>query len=158
MVDLKQDFMSSLFNARNRVRFAMDDQFRPIGITDATWRTLFYLNQTGDGVQQKQLARTMGIEGPSLVRLLDNLEGKNFIERKSSLEDRRSKTIHLTDSARQQLATLQTIAADVRKRLLEDVSSSDLETCIKVFKKILDTETLDMHNQGKAASLAKKDE
>lgn len=150
--------MSSLFNARNRVRFAMDDQFRPIGITDATWRTLFYLNQTGDGVQQKQLARTMGIEGPSLVRLLDNLEKKNFIERKSSPEDRRSKTIHLTASARKQLDTLQTIAAKVRKRLLKDISSSDLETCIKVFKKILDTETLDMQNQGKTGNLARKDD
>jgi MarR family transcriptional regulator for hemolysin len=158
MYDLKQDFMSSLFNARNRVRFAMDDQFRPIGITDATWRTLFYLNQAGDGVQQKLLARTMGIEGPSLVRLLDNLEKKNFIERRSSLEDRRSKTIHLTDAARKQLDTLQTIAGQVRKRVLDGISSSDLETCIKVFKKILDTETLDMHSEGKTGNLAKIDD
>ncbi len=157
MYDLKQDFMSSLFNTRNRVRFAMDDQFRPIGITDATWRTLFYLNQTGDGVQQKQLARTMGIEGPSLVRLLDNLEAKKFIERKSSLEDRRSKTIHLTDAARKQLDTLQSIAADVRKSLLQGISNSDLETCVKVFKKILDTETPDMHDVGETRNLAKKD-
>ena len=118
---------------------------------------MFYLNQAGDGVQQKQLARAMGIEGPSLVRLLDNLEGKNFIERKSSLEDRRSKTIHLTDSARKQLDTLQSIAAEVRKSLLQGISSSDLETCVKVFKKILDTETLDMHDVGETRNLAKKD-
>ncbi|MEX2326817.1 MAG: MarR family transcriptional regulator, partial [Pseudomonadales bacterium] len=70
----RQQFVISLFNVRNRVRFAMDDAFRPMGITDATWRTLFYLEQTGDGVFQKDLATVMGIEGPSLVRLLDSLE------------------------------------------------------------------------------------
>ena len=66
--DFNQKFVSLLFNARNRIRFAMDDEFKPLNITDATWRTLYYLRQEGDGVQQKELAQVMGIEGPSLVR------------------------------------------------------------------------------------------
>ena len=52
----RQQFIAELFHARNRVRFAMDEAFKPAGITDATWRTLFYLEQSGDSVAQKQLA------------------------------------------------------------------------------------------------------
>ena len=95
--ELNQIFVSLLFNARNKVRFAMDDQFKPLDITDATWRTLYFLRQEGDGVQQKELARTMGIEGPSLVRLLDNLSEKKLIERRADLSDRRSETRSLGD-------------------------------------------------------------
>lgn len=138
MSNLKQEFTASLFNVRNRVRFAMDDQLKPLGVTDATWRTLFYLQQAGDGVQQKELARVMGIEGPSLVRLLDNLEAKNLITRKSSLEDRRSKTIHLTAEAMSQLSSLKKIATTVRQQLLKDISNEDLKVCVKVFRRILD--------------------
>ncbi|MFT7091559.1 MAG: MarR family transcriptional regulator for hemolysin, partial [Candidatus Azotimanducaceae bacterium] len=65
--NLNQRFVALLFNTRNRIRFAMDDRFKPLGITDATWRTLFFLRQD-NGTSQKQLALTMGIEGPSLVR------------------------------------------------------------------------------------------
>ncbi len=138
MNNLKQEFVASLFNVRNRVRFAMDDQFRPLGVTDATWRTLFYLQQVGDGVQQKELARVMGIEGPSLVRLLDNLEAKDLIVRKSSLQDRRGKTIHLTRAALPQLSSLKEIAATVRKTLLKDITQEELKICVRVFQKILE--------------------
>ena len=92
-------FITRLFLARNRYRFAMDDQFKPLGITDATWRTLFYLEQTGDGVLQKDLARVMGIESPGLVRLLDTLEAKDLLIRKPAVNDRRGKTVHLTPQA-----------------------------------------------------------
>ena len=137
MPDPKEEFVSALFNARNRVRFAMDDKFRPLGVTDASWRALFYLEQEGDGVQQKELARAMGIEGPSLVRLLDNLQAKKLIERKPSPEDRRSNTIHLTAASRVQLEALHHTAGEVRQNILSDVSDADLDICINVLRKII---------------------
>lgn len=130
-------FVSALFNARNRIRFAMDDAFRPLGITDATWRTLFFLEQEGNGVSQKRLATTMGIEGPSLVRLLDNLEGQGLIERQPSLTDRRAKSVHLTPTAETLLVELHDIATTTRETILSDVSDADLDTCLGVFEQIL---------------------
>lgn len=135
--DLHQAFVYLLFNARNRIRFAMDDAFKPLGITDATWRTLFFLRREGDGVQQKELAHVMGIEGPSLVRLLDSLSQKELIERRTDPEDRRSKTIHLTSQAQPLLANLDEHAREVRHRLLQNTSEADIQTCIKVLNQIL---------------------
>jgi len=79
----------------------------------------------------------MGIEGPSLVRLLDNLSAKNLIVRKTDKEDRRSKSIHLSTSAHALFEELDRLALEARQELLGDISASDLQTCIQVFEKIL---------------------
>lgn len=136
MQSRRQQFVISLFNVRNQVRFAMDDAFRPLGITDATWRTLFYLEQTGSGVSQKDLATVMGIEGPSLVRLLDSLEDKQWIERRPSETDRRSKSVHLTRKAQRLLDKLHSVADQVRGELLKDISDQEIENCLEVFRRI----------------------
>ena len=133
---LGQQFFIALFNTRNRVRFAMDEAFRPMGITDATWRTLFYLEQTGSGVSQKELATVMGIEGPSLVRLLDNLEARQLIERRPGSADRRVKSVHLTPKAEPLLVRLRAVSAEVRDLLLARVDSRQLLQCIEVFDAI----------------------
>ncbi len=140
MADRARDlFVASLFNARNRIRFAMDDAFRPLGITDATWRTLFFLEQEGSGVSQKHLAATMGIEGPSLVRLLDNLEARELIERRQSETDRRAKSVHLTATAESLLEELHEVATRTRETILAEIKDTDLETCVRVFEDILAT-------------------
>ena len=133
----RQQFFVTLFNTRNRIRFAMDEAFKPLGITDATWRTLFYLEQTGSGVSQKELANVMGIEGPSLVRLLDSLADKQLIERRPSQEDRRAKTVHLTARARELLVELHEVSNRVREDLLRDVDPDQLRICMDVFATIL---------------------
>lgn len=133
----RESFFVTLFNTRNRLRFLMDDAFRPLGITDATWRTLFYLEQTGSGVSQKQLADVMGIEGPSLVRLLDSLQSHDLIERRPSETDRRAKSLHLTKSAQKLLVELHEIATQVRTELLEHIDDKELTICLDVLNRIL---------------------
>ncbi len=133
----RQQFFVALFNARNRVRFAMDEAFKPLNITDATWRTLFYLEQTGSGCSQKQLADIMGIEGPSLVRLLDTLEKRDLIERRQSDSDRRAKSIHLTAAAFALLEKLHEIAASVRSDILKDIDDEEMVVCLNVLERIL---------------------
>ena len=134
---LSQQFVIALFNTRNRLRFAMDEAFRPLGITDATWRTLFYLEQTGGGVLQKELAEVMGIEQPSLVRLLDSLEAKQLIERRPSRSDRRAKTVHLTAKAEGLVDELHDVAASVRESLFAGVETHELAQCLATFERIL---------------------
>lgn len=133
----KFEFFSRLFMTRNRIRFVLDDHFRPMGLTDATWRTLFYLDQSGNGVLQKELATTMGIEGPTLVRLLDSLEARNLVERRPSPQDRRAKSVHLTENALPHLETLRQSAAVIREDLLQDFTDEEIANCLVMFGKIL---------------------
>ncbi|MBS0523754.1 MAG: MarR family transcriptional regulator [Proteobacteria bacterium] len=107
---------------------------RLIGLTEATWRPLIYLRSLGDGVRQKELATAMSIEGPSLVRLLDSLERRGFIERREDENDRRARGIHLTRAGRDLAVRAARIGNDLQKRLMGSVPAADLEICERVLE------------------------
>jgi MarR family transcriptional regulator for hemolysin len=125
MPDRHTEFGFLVARIARRLRQAVDAEMRLIGLTEATWRPLVYVRSLGDGVRQKELASAMSIEGPSLVRLLDSLERRGFIERREDETDRRARGIHLTRAGRE-LA--------VRAALLGNVPSADLETCERVLE------------------------
>lgn len=79
-----------------RWRKVLDAEFQASGLTDATWRPLLHLHILGEGIRQKDLAASLGIEGPSLVRLIDSLITKGLIERSEDACDRRAKLLRLT--------------------------------------------------------------
>jgi MarR family transcriptional regulator for hemolysin len=117
-----------------RMRQAVDAEMRLIGLTEATWRPLMYVRSLGDGVRQKELATAMSIEGPSLVRLLDNLERRGFIERREDETDRRARGIHLTKSGGELAVRAARIGNGFQARLLAGVPLADLETCERVLE------------------------
>ena len=55
-------------------RARLDEKMRPHGLTQARWVVMVHLRRGGNGFKQKDLADFVGIEGPTLVHILDNLE------------------------------------------------------------------------------------
>ena len=66
------------------------------GLSYATAIPLLVLSRHGENVRQGVLADELGIEGPSLVRLIDLLQSEGLVERREDPTDRRAKTLHLT--------------------------------------------------------------
>src|SRR5690554_7415022 len=58
-------------------RRTIDQQMAAVGLSDISWAPLIHLAESGDGVSQKELASLVGIDGSSLVRLLDTLESRD---------------------------------------------------------------------------------
>ena len=52
--------------------------------------------RAGNGMRQGVLAEELGVEGPSLVRILDQLCLGGLVERRDDPTDKRAKTLHLT--------------------------------------------------------------
>ena len=100
-----------------------------LGLTEATWRPLVHVRRLGDGVRQKELAASLSIEGPSLVRLLDNLERRGLIERREDETDRRARGIHLTRAGRDLAVRAARVGVSIQKRMLATVPAKDLEAC-----------------------------
>ncbi len=97
---------------------------------------LLKLSRQGDGVVQKELAEWLGIEGPTLVRLLDRMSDDGWIERRESLQDRRAKTVHLTPQAQGVITQINNIAAGLRRELFADIDPMDLEAAQRVMQHI----------------------
>jgi len=89
-------------------------------------------------MSQRNLAEQIGVEGPTLVRLLDALEQRGLIERVDSDDDRRVKNIHLAESAKPLIEEITRISDAFREELLEGVPADDLATAHRVLALIGD--------------------
>jgi MarR family transcriptional regulator for hemolysin len=130
------DFGFNVARLARRLRQAVDAELQVFGLTEATWRPLAYVGRLGGGVRQKELATALGIEGPSLVRLLDSLERRGLIERREDESDRRARGIYLTDAGHDLAVRVAKIGTELQLRLLASVPPEDLETCQRVLANI----------------------
>ena len=133
--ELLEPFARSLAAASRMWRRYLDLRFRDLDLSQARWGVLFELSRN-EKVTQVELARTLGIEAATLVRLLDGLEGAGLIERRLSAEDRRAKTLHLTKAARPLIVRMEKISAASRAEILEGISPQDLRIATKVLSRI----------------------
>jgi MarR family transcriptional regulator for hemolysin len=114
-------------------RSRLDERLAPLGLTQAKWVILLHLSQSEGMLPQRELVDQVGVEGPTLVRVLDGLERMNLIERHDCPTDRRTKTVHLTSSAQPILEKIMRIAADLRCEVLAGIDDEELSICLKVF-------------------------
>ena len=119
-----------------RWRRAVERNLEKAGLTDATWAPLIHLSETGDGVTQKDLAGRVGIDGSSLVRLLDILERRGFIVRRVDTDDRRARLIFLTETGRHAVADIRRVLARTDADLLADLSDTEVEGMLAAFDRI----------------------
>ena len=86
----------------------------------------------GDGVHQGALAEALGVEGPSLVRVLDQLVAANLMERREDVHDRRAKTLHFTEAGNALRQQVENVLARLRRTLFNGVDERDLDACLRV--------------------------
>lgn len=114
----------------------VEEQLAASGLTDATWTPLLHLRAWGDGVTQKELAERVGLDGSSLVRLLDILEGKGWVERRADAADRRSKRIFLTAEGHGAVDHVRATMLEAELSLLQDLEDSEVEAMLDGVNKI----------------------
>jgi MarR family transcriptional regulator for hemolysin len=117
-------------------RLKLDERLKPMGLSQAKWRTLLHLSLAPNALTQAEIAGLLGIEEPSLVTLLHRLESEGWVIRKSAVHDRRCNTVHLGRRAQRVIAQINAAAFKLRHELLDDIPASELRTCIRVLDRI----------------------
>src|SRR5947208_14087046 len=117
-------------------RLKLDERLKPMGLSQAKWRTLMHLWIAPGPLTQAEIAAHLGIEEPTLVTLLHRLEDDRWVARKNSSQDRRCKTVHLAPRAQRVIEQIKTEAFQLRHELLDDVPATELRTCIRVLDRI----------------------
>jgi MarR family transcriptional regulator for hemolysin len=135
---MRDQFPFAVARVTRRWRKLLDERLKDLGVTQARWTTMVYLQQGGEGLTQRELARLMAIENPTLVRLLDSLEQQGLIERRPCPNDRRARRLHLTKDGTEFMNVLTERAARLREEMLDGISDRDIEGAVKVFHRILE--------------------
>ncbi|MEY2543223.1 MAG: MarR family transcriptional regulator, transcriptional regulator for hemolysin, partial [Verrucomicrobiota bacterium] len=117
-------------------RLKLDERLKPMGLSQAKWRTLMHLSVAPGPLTQSEIAALLGIEEPTLVTLLHRLEDENWVARRNASHDRRCKTVHLAPRAQRVIEQISSAAFQLRHELLDEISAADLRTCMRVLKRI----------------------
>lgn len=133
---LREEFTIALVQVSRRWRWRLDKRLESLGLTQARWAVLLQISRLGDAPSQKRLAEFVGIEGATLVHLLNGLEKQDLIERRPDPNDGRAKTVHLTGRARDLIAEIDARADRLRLELVDGLDDHALAACVDVFRHI----------------------
>ena len=133
--DFKESIGYSVAMANRALRKALDAELGHYGITFSQWQVLASLALEGETSQVK-LAELIGVEGPTLVRILDRMEQKGWIKRKVSSRDRRQKLISPTKKVEGVWRKMTECAHGVRRGAVNGISSKDIAKLRRLLEKI----------------------
>jgi MarR family transcriptional regulator for hemolysin len=127
---------SALLMAGRRWRMLAQTTLSELSISEARASALVWISRLGGGVRQITLAGYIGIEGPSLVRLLDELSAAGLVVRKEDTADRRAKTVWLTEAGAQLADKIEHVLSGLREQVFGELSASDIDAALRVFKAV----------------------
>ncbi len=109
-----------------RWRRAIETRLAASELTDATWIPLVHLKATGGGITQKELAALVGVDGSSLVRVLDILEREGLIARRRDEQDGRARLIDLTARGEERVDVIRATLGEAEDAILADLSDAEV--------------------------------
>ncbi len=126
MNDIREMFGIRFSTLSRQWRRYVEHQLALIGINEVSWSPLVHLLLFGDGISQKELAKSIGIEGPALVRLLDTLEKRQHIKRETVADDRRCKHIYITEEGKKTAHKIRNYLREIESDFFENVTDDQL--------------------------------
>ncbi len=106
------------------------------GVSEAASSPLIWIERLGENVRQTALADAIGIEGASLVRLMDELEASGLITRETNPSDRRANAVKLTDRGVSVVKEVNDALTALRLEVFADVPAEDIKAAMNVFAAI----------------------
>jgi DNA-binding MarR family transcriptional regulator len=90
----------------------------PLDVRPAQYSVLVLIG-ANPGRSQSAIGQALNIERARLARMLHELEGRKWIERRAAPDDRRSHSLHLTETGAKALARVRSLAARHEDRMVE---------------------------------------
>ena len=131
---LRDGFGSLIARVARQWRRAVDRRLQPFGLTEATWLPLIYLARASAPMRQKDLAAALGLDGSTVVRLLDALEASGHIERREEGADRRAKAIFVTRRGWSIIEQVEAVSREVRNATLHGLRDDRLALATEVLE------------------------
>ena len=136
----REPFGRELNAAAHATRLFLDSTLADAGISLANWRVLAALCEHGPQIQ-RDLARLVGMIGPSLVTRVDQLESLGLARRSAVPEDRRAFRVAPTTDGEAMYARVASVMRATEASLLDGLPSADVEAARRVLTHLVDRAT-----------------
>jgi MarR family transcriptional regulator for hemolysin len=135
-LELRSALAQGVLLAARRWRTRFNERLKTIGQTDARCAALLEIAATPEGVVQRELSQRLGVEEPTVVRLVDALETGGWVERRAHELDRRAKLVQVTAEAYPVLREAQDIVAELQDEMFAGLDPADLAVCVRVLNEL----------------------
>ena len=136
MSDIDERFSYALHTTARVWRQALDRRMKDLGVSQSGWMAIALAAKSSRPQSQIELANAMGIEGPSMVAVLDKLSKDGFITREPSPTDRRVKLVMLTEAGMALHSQVKSKATTFRKEFLRDVDPQKLQQATELLEQV----------------------
>jgi MarR family transcriptional regulator, transcriptional regulator for hemolysin len=135
--DLQLRLMRGFTLVARRWRKYLDEHLRRIGQSQARWEALFAVAMSREGSALGAIARRVGVEGPTFVRMIAQFEREGLVKRLSSSKDRRASIIRITPKGEAVLGEMRGLTTRVRKQFLGELSVDEVRGMLDMLEHML---------------------
>ena len=133
---LHRQFGALLVPVARAYRRQLDRGLADLSLSHSMALAVMLIGRVGDGMRQGTLADQLGMEPPSVVPIIAQMERAGLVERRIDAGDKRARTLHLTDAGRELAARAEARSAEVRHELLSEIDAADLTIAISVMERL----------------------
>jgi MarR family transcriptional regulator for hemolysin len=128
----------SIVMVGRRWRALIDDNLRELGHSASRMEAMAAIAYAPPQTTQIQIAKRIGIEGPTLTRTLDMLEADGLVERLPDPMDRRNKLMKLTPAGYEVLSIMFQTTKRLRLNLLKDLPAEEVSMANSLLSTLLE--------------------
>ncbi|MDE2295261.1 MAG: MarR family transcriptional regulator [Gammaproteobacteria bacterium] len=134
---IEERFASALHAAARAWRQALDRRLRHLGISQAGWPAVTVTAKSKTPLSQTELADKLGVEGATMVAMIDRLVKAQLVTREPSTTDRRVKYVALTEAGTRLYTKVRAEAEAFRREILAHVDSARLVAATELLEELL---------------------
>jgi MarR family transcriptional regulator, transcriptional regulator for hemolysin len=134
MTDLDERFSNALHSTSRSWRQAVDRRLKYLGVSQASWMTIALAAKAHLPLSQSELADRLGVEGATMVAMVDRLVKAGLVVREASSIDRRVKRVLLTPAGIEIYEKVKSEAAALRRELLKGIDPKKLTAATELLE------------------------
>jgi len=133
--DHRRTVTHRLAQAAHAYRVRSGGQLARIGLHSGQENLLKALSAE-DGMSMSDLAGTLGVQPPTVTKMIGRLAAQDYVERRASSGDGRQAEIFLTERGRRVIANIDKMWKRVEKSALADIDEKDRKRLRKLLRQV----------------------
>lgn len=143
---LRFAFTGQLMLAGRQWRQISQDALTNHSVSAAAAAPLLFIRRLGGGVRQVTIADYVGVEGATLVRLVDQLCAAGLVRREVDPNDRRANALSLTEAGEATAEQIEEELRLLRAQVFAEISSEDMSATLRVLEALARASSASNHS------------
>lgn len=135
MFDINEQLTYLVYTMQKRMRRRMSMALDRDDITLEQFVVLYNLMDK-DGINQKNLSKRVDKDQATLARILDILEGRGYVARRTTEKDRRAFLVFITDSGKKKVKETARQLGEVHEDIISGIPADKISEFISLIKQM----------------------